>query len=101
MPDSMEDSRPAGKAKRCSTGRSGSEVRAKPPFEPTPEPTPISSIAGMIARGTPEAAAAPKAAGEKVDAAGGEPAGIAAAAAAKLGTGRTLISAWRMVSLAK
>src|SRR5579859_4094851 len=82
MPDSIGGSRPAGKAKRCSTGRSGSAVKSNPPSEPTPEPTPISSIAGIIARGTPEAAAAPNAAGEKVDAAGGEPAGIAAAAAA-------------------
>src|SRR5258708_38968511 len=55
-PDSIEDSEPGGNAKRCSTGWNGAPVRSKPPSEPTPLPRPISSIAGMMARGTMDGA---------------------------------------------
>src|SRR5260370_42128066 len=53
-PDSIEGSEPAGNAKRCSTGCTGAPLRSKPPSEPTPLPRPISSIAGITARGTLE-----------------------------------------------
>src|SRR5258705_1667145 len=55
-PDSVEDSAPGGNAKRCSTGWNGAPVRSKPPSQPTPLPKPISSIAGMMARGTMDGA---------------------------------------------
>jgi len=48
---------PEVKGIRCSTGCIGAEVRSKPPSEPTPEPRPISSMGGMIARGTADSAA--------------------------------------------
>src|SRR5260370_1299217 len=43
---------------RCSPGRIGAPVRSYPPSEPTPEPTPISSIGGIMARGTPDSTGA-------------------------------------------
>src|SRR5882757_9857211 len=95
-PDSVEDSAPGGNAKRCSTGWNGAPVRSNPPSEPTPLPRPISSIAGMMARGTMEGAVG------SIDGAFDKEAVAAftfcdapdaAAAAAKLAMGRTVISA--------
>src|SRR5580704_18539547 len=39
------------KEKRCATGRSGAPVNSNPPSEPTPEPMPTSSSAGIFACG--------------------------------------------------
>src|SRR5262249_43096355 len=53
---------PGSKENRCGTGWRGAEVRSKPPSEPTPEPKPSSSNAGITARGTkdgPSAGMAP------------------------------------------
>src|SRR6266849_6255019 len=99
-PDSIEDSEPGGNAKRCSTGWKGAPVRSKPPSEPTPLPRPISSIAGMMARGTMDGAVG------SIDGAFDSDAPLAfcddaAAAAAKLAIGRTAIRAWRMESRVK
>src|SRR5712671_5387082 len=103
-PDSVEDSAPGGNAKRCSTGWNGAPVRSKPPSEPTPLPRPISSIAGMTARGTMDGAVG------SIDGAFDKEAVAAfvfcdapeaAAAAAKLAIGRTVIRAWRMESRVK
>src|SRR5207248_10119381 len=44
----------AGNEKRCATGCCGAEDKSNPPSEPTPLPSPISSIAGITARGIPE-----------------------------------------------
>ena len=95
---------PAPKGIRCSTGCIGAFERPNPPSEPTPEPSPMSSIGGITGRGTanpagagvipPESAPFPKPA-----AACG--AGLVAAAAAKLAMGRALISACRIVSRVK
>src|SRR5260370_26932308 len=88
---------PGSNAKRCSIGCSGAELRSKPPSEPTPEPRPISSIAGMMARGTMEGAVG------SIDGALERTAeetfgfcDVPDAAAAKLAMGRALIRAWRM-----
>src|SRR5712664_2031881 len=98
---SVEDSAPGGNAKRCSTGWNGAPVRSKPPSEPTPLPRPISSMAGMMARGTMDGAVGfiDEALDREAVAAFAfcdEP--EAAAAAAKLAMGRTVIRAWRMES---
>src|ERR1051325_2875577 len=45
---------PDSKAKRCSIGCIGAEERSKPPSEPPPLPSPISSIGGITARGMPD-----------------------------------------------
>src|ERR1700740_905067 len=100
-PDSIEVSEPAGNVKRCSTGCSGAPVRSKPPSEPTPLPRPISSIAGMTARGTLEGAV-----GSIEGACDNDPAEAFAfwadaADAAKLAIGRALIRALRMESRGK
>src|SRR6202043_527936 len=47
---------PGSKLKRCSTGWKGAPVKSKPPSEPTPEPRLISSMSGMMARGTMDGA---------------------------------------------
>src|SRR5260370_36630012 len=78
---------------RCSTGRIGAAVRSNPPSEPTPEPTPISSIGGITARGTPDST------GAGVIPPGNDPfadpgnCGAADAAAAKHAIGRAPINA--------
>src|SRR6267142_4335273 len=103
-PDSVEDSAPGGNAKRCSTGWNGAPVRSKPPSQPTPLPKPISSIAGMMARGTMEGAVGSiDGAFEKEAVAAFTfcDAPDAAAAAAKLAIGRTVTRAWRMESRVK
>src|SRR5579862_9592720 len=46
------------KENRCATGRSGAPVSSKPPSEPTPEPMPTSSSAGIFACGIETAGAA-------------------------------------------
>src|SRR5205823_8446759 len=90
---------PELKGMRCSTGCIGAFERSKPPSDPTPEPSPKSSIGGMIARGTPESAGAgvipPGSAPFPKPGAG--PTALVEAADAKLAIGRTLISAWRIV----
>ena len=86
---------------RCSTGRIGATVRSNPPSEPTPEPTPISSIGGMIARGTPDSTGAGVIPPENGPFPKPVVCGTAAAAAAKLAMGRAPINAWRIASRAK
>src|SRR5262249_6561961 len=82
---------------RCSTGCIGAFERSKPPSEPTPEPSPKSSIGGITARGIPDPSGAgvipPKYAPLLHPGVTEE----APAAVAKLGTGRAPISAWRIV----
>src|SRR5262249_9169825 len=109
---------PGSKENRCGTGCIGAEVRSKPPSEPTPEPKPISSIAGISARGTMDAPSTGTAPGDMLTASasagsvpkvdpGDPPEGCPAdpapapAAAAKLAIGRAPISAWRIASRVK
>src|SRR5712675_2499883 len=103
-PDPVDDSAPGGNAKRCSTGWNGAPVRSKPPSEPTPLPRPISSIAGLMARGTMDGAVGSIDGAFDKEAVAGFvccDAPEAAAAAAKLAIGRTVIRAWRMESRVK
>ena len=90
---------------RCSTARICAPVRSKPPpdpkSEPTPEPKPISSIGGMIARGTPDSTGAGVIPPDSAPFPAPAVCGAAAARAAKLAIGRALISAWRIASRVK